>query len=276
MRGAWSATLLTVLATTTAAISTYLEPEAMEAIEALKSRILADLGMKHVPDIRTANISAANRRRVERLYWRNVQLTEDEDLEILTFKQQGSQGSGMLLFRPDLTTDSTIRWAKLRFPKNTSLVSPFYKDVSAKVRQWTKDPSQDLIFSCTGKHCYNAQLNVRTTGRQKRADQTVCGKECCRRSLRISFADIGWNWIERPREFEAFYCKGRCDAEGNFASTHAYFQSILKLKGRRVSRPCCAPSKLRALNLVYYNDENPPALVSTKQKGMIVKDCACA
>ncbi|GFQ81196.1 hypothetical protein TNCT_502461 [Trichonephila clavata] len=68
------------------------------------------------------------------------------------------------------------------------------------------------------------------------------GGKCCRRPLSISFADIGWNWIVQPKEFEAFYCKGRCnDSKGHFANTHALMQSILKIKGHNVSRPCCAP-----------------------------------
>lgn len=101
--------------------------------------------------------------------------------------------------------------------------------------------------------------------------------KCCIQSLLISFKEIGWDWIVQPEEFDAFYCRGKCrDVSSNFASTHALIQSILKYKGRRVTRPSCVPRKLRHLDLLHYDDRDPPQLVISRHKGMIVKDCACA
>ncbi|GFX55707.1 inhibin beta A chain [Trichonephila clavipes] len=104
----------------------------------------------------------------------------------------------------------------------------------------------------------------------------VCNGKCCKRPLNISFADIGWNWIVDPKEFKAFYCKGRCEgSQGPFASTHALMQSILKVNGHNVSRPCCAPKKFRPLVLLHYDDNKPPELKVTTMKEMIVKECVC-
>ncbi|GFY40106.1 hypothetical protein TNIN_179061 [Trichonephila inaurata madagascariensis] len=104
----------------------------------------------------------------------------------------------------------------------------------------------------------------------------VCNGKCCKRPLSLSFADIGWNWIVHPKEFEVFYCKGRCEgSQGPFASTHALIRSILRDNGRNVSRPCCVPKKFRPLVLLHYDDNKPPELKVTTMKDVIVRECMC-
>ncbi|XP_035210861.1 growth/differentiation factor 6-B-like [Stegodyphus dumicola] len=262
MRGAWSA-LLMFLATTAAA---HLEPEAQEALHILKQRILSDLGMKRLPDIRAVNISSAQVQRMTRRYFNNVRRSEQE---LLTYRHKGYERDSYLLFKPEMELLSSLQWARLRFP-NSSVV-----DVSVAVKRWREDSSEFLMLACGEPRCRKARLELLV--RKARTKRAACNKECCKRSLKISFKEIGWDWIVQPVEFEAFYCKGRCrDVSDGFASTHALMQSILNYKGRKVSRPCCAPRKLRPLDLLHYNDKTPPELVVTRQKGMIVKECACA
>lgn len=91
----------------------------------------------------------------------------------------------------------------------------------------------------------------------------------------MNFHELGWEWVLQPAEFEAFFCSGRCKGKGaEFSSTHALLQAIGSTKGRGHG-PCCAPTKLRPLDLLHYNDKSPPELVVTRQKGMIVRQCAC-
>lgn len=182
----------------------------------------------------------------------------------------GYSKGNYLTFKPDLEYSSSFQWARLRFP-NAS-----YMDITSTVRKWKENTTNVLQVECRERRCRRAKLEImaRKTRRSKRS---TCNRECCRRPLKISFKEIGWDWIVQPAEFEAFYCKGRCrNVSDDFASTHALMQSILNYKGRKVTRPCCAPRKLRPLDLLHYNDKTPPELVVTRQKGMIVKECACA
>ncbi|XP_023233210.1 bone morphogenetic protein 7-like [Centruroides sculpturatus] len=101
---------------------------------------------------------------------------------------------------------------------------------------------------------------------------------CCKHSMWVSFAEIGWEWIMKPAGFEAFYCKGRCPHDyNNYASTHALIQSIFNYhRSQDIPAPCCVPKRLKPLNLLHFNDKDPPELIITKQMGMIVQECACS
>lgn len=162
-----------------------------------------------------------------------------------------------------------FQWAKLRFPNSTSV------DITSIVRTWKDNFNDVLEIECHERSCTKVKLEILV--RKSRSKRSACTRECCRRPLKVSFKDIGWDWIVQPVEFNAFFCKGRCRSiTDDFASTHALMQSILNYKGRKVTRPCCAPHKLRPLDLLHYNDQDPPELVVTRQKGMIVKECACS
>lgn len=164
---------------------------------------------------------------------------------------------------------NSLQWAKLRLPNST------YVDITSTVRKWQVNSNDPLRVECHERGCRRAKLQIMV--RKARSKRSTCSRECCRRPLKISFKEIGWDWIVQPVEFEAFYCKGRCrNVSDDFASTHALMQSILNYKGVKVTRPCCAPRKLRPLDLLHYNDKTPPELIVTRQKGMIVKECACA
>ncbi|CAL1298810.1 unnamed protein product [Larinioides sclopetarius] len=194
--------------------------------------------------------------------------TAKDDQEI---SEEYCERDSYVEFHPEIEYDSRVLWARLRFPNSST------SDVSDVLRKWRRD-GEELLLTLPCLRCCGARLEilVRESTSGARSKRSACGRECCRRPLRIRFKDIGWDWIVQPAEFEAFYCKGRCrDSTDDFASTHALMQSILSFKGRKVSRPCCAPRKLRPLNLLHYNDKQPPELVVTRQKGMIVKECAC-
>ncbi|PRD25766.1 UNVERIFIED_CONTAM: gdf-8 [Trichonephila clavipes] len=264
MRSALSALVIFLVVSLSGAS---LEPEAQQVLRSLKKRILAELGMKHFPDMRLVNTTQAQMHRMTRKYLRNVKRSEQE---LLTFHHTACEKNSHVVFHPEIDYDSHLQWARLKFPNDSSL------DISEPVFRWRED-GQEPLLSLHCIRCCGAKLELKTrTPSILRLKRSACGGKCCRRPLSISFADIGWNWIVQPKEFEAFYCKGRCnDSKGHFANTHALMQSILKIKGHNVSRPCCAPKKLRPLELLHYDDKNPPELTVTKMKGMIVKECAC-
>lgn len=98
---------------------------------------------------------------------------------------------------------------------------------------------------------------------------------CCRHSLKVSFAEIGWDWVAEPKEFDAYMCKGRCPNDNrNFNSTHALVQSLMSERAD-VPSPCCAPKSLKGLSLLYQEGPNSDLYTVATQQGMVVEECAC-
>ena len=103
--------------------------------------------------------------------------------------------------------------------------------------------------------------------------------ECHRRELYVDFESIGWSeWIIAPKGYNAYHCSGVCTfplGQSQKPTNHATVQSIIheiKLTDG-VARPCCVPSRLLSLSLLYY-DENDNVVL--KQYGEMVADsCGC-
>ncbi|XP_071114428.1 bone morphogenetic protein 7-like isoform X2 [Haliotis cracherodii] len=103
-------------------------------------------------------------------------------------------------------------------------------------------------------------------------------KACQRRTLYVSFRDLGWqDWIIAPDGYSAFYCDGECafplGAHMN-ATNHAIVQTLVHLMDPFMApKPCCAPTKLTAISVLYFDHNSN--VVLKKYKGMIVKACGC-
>nr|XP_060640055.1 bone morphogenetic protein 8A-like [Anolis sagrei ordinatus] len=105
------------------------------------------------------------------------------------------------------------------------------------------------------------------------------GRPVCRRhELYVSFRDLGWlDWVIAPQGYSAFYCDGECafplDSCMN-ATNHAILQSLVHLmKPEAVPKACCAPSKLSATSVLYYDSNNN--VILKKHRNMVVKTCGC-
>ncbi|XP_011055208.1 PREDICTED: uncharacterized protein LOC105146565 [Acromyrmex echinatior] len=144
----------------------------------------------------------------------------------------------------------------------------------------------------------HATLNVFTTsepgsGRRKRSTpeelmplhkgrRSRCkgdnNKKCCRHELTVMFKDLkGFEFIVYPKGFDAGYCKGRCPPRYNPAHHHALLQSLLwKEDRKRVPKPCCAPSKLDQLMIVYFDENQSTQLKVSYWKNIQVLECACS
>ncbi|XP_061564452.1 nodal-related 2 [Cololabis saira] len=100
---------------------------------------------------------------------------------------------------------------------------------------------------------------------------------CRRVDLNVDFNQIGWgSWIIFPKRYNAYRCEGSCPGplgEGLNPTNHAYMQSLLKhYKPDRVALPCCAPTKMSPLSMLYY--ENGEMLLR-HHEDMIVDECGC-
>ncbi|TWW81944.1 nodal-related 2 [Takifugu flavidus] len=108
---------------------------------------------------------------------------------------------------------------------------------------------------------------------KKGGDKTLCRRV----DLRVDFNKIGWgSWIIFPKKYNAYRCEGSCPGplgEDLNPTNHAYMQSLLKhYHPERVTSPCCAPTKMSPLSMLYY--ENGEMLLR-HHEDMIVDECGC-
>ncbi|XP_060062137.1 bone morphogenetic protein 8A [Erinaceus europaeus] len=111
------------------------------------------------------------------------------------------------------------------------------------------------------------------------AVQGTEGQQVCRRhELYVSFRDLGWlDWVIAPQGYSAYYCEGECSfplGSCMNATNHAILQSLVHLmKPDAVPKACCAPTKLSATSVLYYDSSNN--VILRKHRNMVVKACGC-
>ncbi|XP_055622124.1 protein 60A-like [Toxorhynchites rutilus septentrionalis] len=103
-------------------------------------------------------------------------------------------------------------------------------------------------------------------------------KSCQIHTLYVSFRDLNWQeWIIAPNGFEAYFCHGECIFPLNShlnATNHALIQTLVHLiQPSSVPKPCCAPTKLLPISVLYHVDDTNAIL--KKYKDMVVKSCGC-
>jgi len=123
----------------------------------------------------------------------------------------------------------------------------------------------------------SARAKWRTLGGCK--DGSLKGRQsskCCRRSMKVRFDDLPkFDFIVAPREFDAFYCSGKCPARYNPANEHALLQSLLHMqKKNNIPKPCCTPTDLSGLHILHYDKFGK--LKTDLWSDVIVTECSCA
>lgn len=114
----------------------------------------------------------------------------------------------------------------------------------------------------------------------KGGDQNISEpKQACKKhELYVSFRDLGWqDWIIAPEGYAAFYCDGECSFPLNAhmnATNHAIVQTLVHLMfPDNVPKPCCAPTKLNAISVLYFDDSSN--VILKKYRNMVVRSCGC-
>lgn len=104
---------------------------------------------------------------------------------------------------------------------------------------------------------------------------------CCKRQFYVDFKDIGWSdWIIAPSGYDANYCEGDCHnhmASYGGSTFHSTVINHYRLRGHgafRGARSCCVPTKLRAMSLLYFNEEQK--IIKKDIPDMIVEECGCS
>lgn len=95
--------------------------------------------------------------------------------------------------------------------------------------------SKDLPISSHQDHKPFIVINTfpkRNLNRQKRS--VNCGPtstECCRDSLYIDFATIGWNdWIIHPKGYNAYFCRGTCNRVASITNSGAHHSAVFNVR----------------------------------------------
>ncbi|XP_051893980.1 growth/differentiation factor 15-like [Pristis pectinata] len=101
-------------------------------------------------------------------------------------------------------------------------------------------------------------------------------RNCCRKSLRVSFKEIGWSdWIRAPESYNMYNCGGTCPANYKPANMHAMIKSAMhQLSGGASPALCCIPAAYEPMTLLHYSSEG--TLTLTAFEGMIVTNCHCS
>lgn len=106
---------------------------------------------------------------------------------------------------------------------------------------------------------------------------------CCKRQFYVNFKDIGWNdWIIAPSGYHANYCEGDCPSHvasitGSSLSFHSTVIGHYRMRGYspfQNLRSCCVPTRLRAMSMLYYNEEQK--IIKKDIQNMIVEECGCS
>ncbi|MCJ8744788.1 hypothetical protein PDJAM_G00122480 [Pangasius djambal] len=108
-------------------------------------------------------------------------------------------------------------------------------------------------------------------------------RACCKRHFYVNFKDIGWSdWIIAPSGYHANYCEGECPGHaanmaGSALSFHSTVINHYRMRGYSPFagiRSCCVPTRLRAMSMLYYNEEQK--IIKKDIQNMIVEECGCS
>ena len=151
--------------------------------------------------------------------------------------------------------------------------------------------SQDAAGKMHQKERRNKRNTDRKRGRRKRSKKNR-GKrrkdrprkdrdykrDCRRRALYVDFHDVGWtDWIVAPPGYDAFYCYGECPfhMSDHFNTTnHAVVQQFVhSVDPQAVPKPCCVPTELGQLALLYIDEQGKVVLKNYDE--MVVEACGC-
>lgn len=129
------------------------------------------------------------------------------------------------------------------------------------------------------QHQHHQKRKSSKGSRRRRPEKSHAAREVCsRKPMFFDFQAVGWmDWILAPPGFQAYYCQGRCEypmAEHLNYTNHATIQALVNsVNYNLVPSPCCVPTELSPVTLLYYDTNNK--VVLTNYHDMVVEGCGC-
>lgn len=100
---------------------------------------------------------------------------------------------------------------------------------------------------------------------------------CMRKSMYVDFHEIGWSdWIIYPVGYNANECYGNCPfplGQTVQPSNHATVQSLMHLIAADVAAPCCVPSQLDPIVVLFFDSDSN--VVLKQFDNMVATACGC-
>lgn len=160
------------------------------------------------------------------------------------------------------------KW-RMRSSNSTLIVDVGFVMGSRTIQDIPKITLEMDFISHNGK---GKQRQARST-RDEGCDE---GNKCCRKSLNVSFKDIGWSdWVVAPSSYNMYFCEGSCPHNYKPASMHTQVKSRMHHMTKGATpRPCCVPAAYEPMILMHYDSRGKLKL--TPFNDLIVSKCHCA
>lgn len=175
---------------------------------------------------------------------------------------------------------------------NVSSTEDVILDISPEAEKWMRTDGQTLVVDVgmivadRDALKTNPTISLETGLTQPKAPQRTrrsnkeddCDERgwCCRKSVTVSFKDIGWSdWVVAPAEYTMYFCDGTCPHNYKPASMHTQVKSRLhQITKGETPRPCCVPAAYEPMVLMHYDSRGKLKL--TPFNDLIVTKCYCA
>ncbi|KAF3857070.1 hypothetical protein F7725_008929 [Dissostichus mawsoni] len=149
--------------------------------------------------------------------------------------------------------NTRVRVRSLKIEADTGAGSWQSIDIKSLLQAWLRQPESN----------YSIEINAfDSTGEDLAVTSAEPGEEGL----------FGWDWIIAPKRYRANYCSGECEFMHLQQYPHAHL--VNKANPRGSAGPCCTPTKMSAINMLYFNRKEQ--IIYGKIPSMVVDHCGCS
>ncbi|KAK5891071.1 hypothetical protein CgunFtcFv8_018363 [Champsocephalus gunnari] len=192
--------------------------------------------------------------------------------------------------------DTRVRVRSLKIEADAGAGSWQSIDMKSLLQAWLRQPESNYgieinAFDATGRDLAVTSaepgeeglqpfIEVKILDNPKRSrrdsglncDEDSSETRCCLYPLTVDFEEFGWDWIIAPKRYRANYCSGECEFMHLQQYPHAHL--VNKANPRGSAGPCCTPTKMSAINMLYFNRKEQ--IIYGKIPSMVVDHCGCS